>query len=75
MWAHKHNCEHRTIKCQYCKTSYKPDEEELHRQGCGLYWKEKCNDQRLQGMAIRKCIGCKKRLNLQLLIKLVIVII
>ena len=68
--AHGETCEHRMIKCQYCENSYKPDEEELHLQECGLYWKEKCNDQRLKGMAITSCYWCKKRLNL---IKLVII--
>lgn len=56
-------CEHRVIQCKYCDDWYKPGGEEFHLQDCGLYWKEKCDDQRLKGMAIQKCTGCKKRLN------------
>ena len=61
--AHEDACELRTIKCQYCENSYKPEEEELHLQECGLYWKNKCNDQRLKGMAITSCTWCEKRFN------------
>ena len=59
--AHEETCEHRMIKCKYCEEPYKPDEEELHLQECGLYWKEKCNDQRFKGMAIEDCPWCKKK--------------
>ena len=71
--AHEKTCKHRKIKCQYCENSYKPDEEELHLQKCGLIWKqrwlqllkiqlEKC-DEKLKGLGIEECPSCEKRLS------------
>ena len=60
--AHKKTCEHREIKCQYCEYSYKPDDEDLHLQMCGLRWKQKF-DEKLKGLGIEECPSCEKRLS------------
>ena len=69
--AHGETCEHRMIKCQYCENSYKPDEEELHLQQCGLYWKEKCNNEKLKAMEIHTCPWCNKRLLYLIIINII----